>query len=335
MSGILDNKSRIIDVFVTQEGRRQIANGDLKVSYVSFTDTGTFYEADAVSGSSDITHRIFLECSNLPQDQITFEANDAGLLNAFHNVDGITVKNGQILEYSFQATTSSYVEGTQRELTILSGTAFASTAETLLVSSMNNFQNLRTIGTLNRTFDDDGFDLSKTSIEFQINDKRPIDDPTAYAVNINHMESLFNDVRLSKVQNFMYLPPINKFNDDSIDRSDYRNVKNYALGNYSPWGRTHVEGLTYEQLKSELDHFEQIGFCKTLKIDPTSKSNRLVMQMFERSYDRLRKLDVIDFGKHNTGDALHPIAHIFFVGKIKIDNNGTDTFMHLFTLAFD
>ena len=51
MAGILDNKNRIMDTIITTSGRRQISSGRLRVEYASFTDGGTFYEADEVSGS--------------------------------------------------------------------------------------------------------------------------------------------------------------------------------------------------------------------------------------------------------------------------------------------
>ena len=73
MSGILDNKKRIMDVVLTKEGRRQMANGDIRIHFASFTDKHTFYEADAVSGSSDASDRLFFEASSLPFDQITLK----------------------------------------------------------------------------------------------------------------------------------------------------------------------------------------------------------------------------------------------------------------------
>jgi hypothetical protein len=44
MSGILNNQTRVFDVLVTQEGKRQIAAGDLRICYASFSDDDTFYK---------------------------------------------------------------------------------------------------------------------------------------------------------------------------------------------------------------------------------------------------------------------------------------------------
>lgn len=101
MSGILDSKSRIIDAILTSEGRRQIAEDTFNVSYVSFTDADVVYEVDKEVGHVDPTSRIYFEACNLPQDQITFEANDEGKLVPFRNRD-ITIKSPD----NFVGTTS-------------------------------------------------------------------------------------------------------------------------------------------------------------------------------------------------------------------------------------
>ena len=90
MSGILDSKSRVLDTIVTSLGRQQIADGKLNIRYVSFTDALTFYKADLVSGTQDATRRIYLESCNLPQDQITFEADDCGKIMPFGNATAST-----------------------------------------------------------------------------------------------------------------------------------------------------------------------------------------------------------------------------------------------------
>jgi hypothetical protein len=92
MSGILDSKSRIIDAILTAEGRRQMAGGTFEVSYVTFSDAGVSYIPDLIDGHQDPTGKIYFEACNLPQDQITFEANDEGKLIPFRSQD-IKVKN--------------------------------------------------------------------------------------------------------------------------------------------------------------------------------------------------------------------------------------------------
>lgn len=333
--GLLDSKSRIIDAILTLEGRRQLADGNMRIEHVSFSDAGTFYKPDAVSGSADATRRLYLEANSLPQDSITFESDDSGRLKPFSGERGIQVRDGQILSYSFNAVSGSIITGSVESASVSVGQEFASTSELLMSESLGNFRKLRSIGTADRVFEDDGFGLSNERVEFVITDDRPIRDPSMWSANLTSVESLFSDVRLSHIPNFAYLPPVNKIRDQAVDKTNYRATSRYRLGTYKPWGRTQLSGLSYEALKFELDYFEDLGYCKKFRFDPTSNLNRIVGQFFERSNDKLRKLDVIDFGRHNTGDPKHPIAHVFFVGRLFIDDNETHTFVHLFTLVFE
>lgn len=331
MSGILDSKSRVMDTIVTLEGRKQIANAKLKVEYASFTDGTTYYAADLVSGSADASARIYLEQCHLPQDQITLEADDSGRLAPFRNGSGLTIKDGQIIEYSFNALTASVLTGSNQEMHFLSGDEFASTAETLLASSMDNFSRLRLIATNDRVFEDDGFGVGNKNIEFVIHNDRPLPDATTHTTHLNHLESLYQDVRLSKVINFRFLPPINKVDDQTLDKRDHRSTGQHALGHYKPWGRSHIHGLSPNQLEHELEHYERMGYSKTVMFDPTSMQNHLVGQFFEVNFNVLKKLDVIDYGWYTWHGRRR---HAFFAGKVMTDENGSHTFIHLFTLVF-
>lgn len=319
-----------MDTVVTLEGRRQIASGKLRVDYVSFTDAAAYYKADVVSGSADASTRIYLEQSHLPQDQITFEADDSGRLKPFGNGDGTVVKDGQILVYSFNASEAVVVSGSNDGLRFLKGDEFASTAETLLASSVDNFSKLRIIGTRDKIFEDDGFALGNSSIEFVINNEKPVKDEAQRSMHVDYLESLFNDVRLGGIRNFQYLPPLNKVDDKTLDKKDYRKTWKHHLGHYRPWGKP--GGVSPKQLEYELQQFEKMGYCRSISIDPTSRDNRLVGQFFEVNYNVLKKLDVIDYGKYSIGKGAH--RHAFFVGKVVLDGNGTNSFVHIFTLVF-
>lgn len=321
--GILDNKSRVLDTSITLEGRRQLTSGKLKISYVTFSDATTFYQADAISGSSDASARIYLETNNLPQDQITFRADSSGLLQPFLNEMTEVIKNGQIISYSSSSLAPSQT---------VFGADLETTSETLLASSLENFAKLYAIGTHDVLFEQDDFIAGPKNIQFVITDERPISDKALQVANVNHLESFFNDQRLSRLPNFQYLPPINKIADQTVDRSNLKNVSRNRLGRYAPWGST--TPLTFEQLKHELDFYEKNGLSKVVTFDPTSKKNTLIAQVFEVNHDVMRKLDLIDFGNFQTGNVTFPNAHVYFAGKILIDENGSETFIHMFTMMF-
>jgi hypothetical protein len=323
MSGILDNQSRVFDVLVTQEGKRQIAAGDLRICYASFSDDDTFYKQDLVSGSEDTSNRIFFEASNLPQDSIIFEANDSGRLSPFKNINGIKVLNGQIITNTSQVMSGTILSGATILQETTTGAAFSSLAEDLLQSSIDNFKLLRVIGSHESLLDDDQFIVSTNDVTFYVNDVLPIPSTFKTYNQLANVEGLISDPRLSDVINFKFLPPQNKKTSTVPS----------LLGNYIPLGLT--EKLTIDDIVKEINFYDQHGMSHEIKFNRTSQKNNIVGQFFEMSNSEVKKLDVIDYGRHPWKDNQNIVWwHIFFVGKVFVDQNGDDTFVHLFTIIF-
>jgi hypothetical protein len=314
-----------MDTSLTLEGRRQIANGKLKIEYVSFTDAATFYESDVSSGSSDATNRIYLENCNLPQDQIAFEANDAGRINPFASVNDVALKDGNVYRYIFTPPSASIFSGSSESLQMLSGEQFFSTAEGLLTSSLDNFGRLRIVATKDNIFEDENFKIGNKNITFTITDEHPIKDDASKSMNIDELEGMYSDVRFSNSKNFKFMPPVNKLSR----QSDSSKLK--PIGNYRSLTATRASKLSGNQLQRELSFLEKLGLCKTITFDPTSRSNNLIGQLFEIGTDTLKKLDVVDYGKFTVKSST---KHAFFVGKVLIDSRNVTTFVHLFTLVF-
>lgn len=347
MSGILDSKTRVIDTVITAEGRRQLARGGIDIQYVTFTDAATFYRADVLSGSQDATQRIYLEACQQPQDEITFRADDDGSVSPFQNGAGVNVAAGRILEYSFAPLTRSMVASPSETAVPLRGDRFASQAEALLTSATDNFKKLYLIATQDRVFDDDKFAAGPSDITYTIHDEKPLHDPATHVTHITSRDSVHSDPRFSDKPNFRYMPPVNKVTDLALNRptdtsvalkldlSDFRTLKNFHLAFFKPLGRTQLFKLLYPHVMHELRRYHDQGYSHVISFDPTSSDNQLVGQFFERTGNVLRKLDVIDHGHHNTGNPRAPLARIFFVGKVVVDEKGTDTFVHLFTLVFE
>tara|TARA_B100001057_G_scaffold500202_1_gene614052 strand:+ start:853 stop:4635 length:3783 start_codon:yes stop_codon:yes gene_type:complete len=74
MAAILDPKTRFFDTFLTKEGRRQLASGDLRMRYVSFSDGATTYDDAGDNVIHDKDGSVFFEAMSKPQDQIIHEA---------------------------------------------------------------------------------------------------------------------------------------------------------------------------------------------------------------------------------------------------------------------
>src|SRR3989338_7613468 len=170
MSGILNNKERILDFILTKEGRRQLAeDGSIQAEFAVFSDGGTFYQADAISGSADAGSRIYFEATSLPQDQISFEADDSGKLLPYPG-SNIVVKSGKVI--------SGTISGSS-QLRFITGSEFASLSEKLLISSIDNFKNLLSIGSTDFFRDDDEFSLSQTIANFNLTNNSPIKKKTS------------------------------------------------------------------------------------------------------------------------------------------------------------
>lgn len=478
MSGILDSKSRIIDAIITTEGRRQIAERTFNVSYVTFTDADVAYIPDSQHGHVDPAGKIYLEAANLPQDQVTFEANDEGKLVPFRKQDisikfdgGVslpgeklgTVTNGKLTVYSYHhgrtikalsiAKNSSdlnkgfvyssgdgtvtasvlinpnfasgFVTGTfpaggpyvayigtknglvaqdlaksvASAINLVSSSGgpnvtadsqgnlvfmdvfntgslslkgsllqhtgsvpnnvtgslilekpvvggklyveevvnanFASQITGILTSSFDNFQELKTLSTMDRLFEDDGFELSRNEVNFNLTqiDSSIFDVLVQAPPTLNSIDSLFSDNKLSNLENFMYLPPIVKTSDSILkDKTNIAAIpKQYFLGDYPSWGDNEKQ-LTFLKLLKELQGYQK----EDITFERTSIKNNLIGQFFEVSGDTVTKLDIIDFGKMRN-DTLDPTVvsnHVFFIGKTFLDNRGTTCYVNMFTIVF-
>jgi len=338
VSGILDNKSRVLDTILTIEGRKQLSQGGVDIAYVSFSDGATFYAADAASGSQDATQRIYLESCQLPQDQITFQADDTGNVLSFNNSLNLPNAGGKILNYTYTGVSGAFIGGAAQGMNAVRGTDFTDMAHSLLGASPDNFAKLRVISTHDPFFEDDTFLVGPNDITFQINDNRPLN-TYQQTMHVTAQDSIFSDPRFNHLPNFKYLPPINKLVDKSA-LGDYGIVKPAVvsyLGNYAPWGAYTWfwrSVLSLYQIFWELNYYRYLGFSQQIFIDPTSIPNNLVGQFFEINFDSLKKMDIVDYGRWPTGNPAHPTAHTFFIGKVAVDEKGTDTFVHLFTLVF-
>ena len=260
MAGILDNKSRIMDVFVTELGRRQIAGtpggGQLRVEYASFTDGETFYQEDVVSGSADATNRIFFEATNRKQDFITFETDDSGVLLGFEEDPSMTILNGDIFIESPSAPRSDF-----SAFTYTTGSRFASVAESIVTSSLDHFKDLRLIGSLdsdepiNRQFL-----LDRNKVNFVMTNTYPWGFFTApqMRATISDLDPMFVDKKLSNIINFRFLPPI-IVDMEEIDPDPWQvqtllrglRLQGKWLGSYFPLGL--IEPMTFSDLLEELN----------------------------------------------------------------------------------
>lgn len=314
MAGILDAKTRIFDTIITEEGRKQASTGKMRIEYVSFSDASAIYALDTlVSGGLDFTSRITFEAGNLPQDQITLEADDSGrlLTNFITSGTQYTVAAGQILS------------GSNYE--IVSSSQFASLFTGLLNSSLQNFRKLSILQTPNPAYDNfNEFILEGNSYQYSITPTLPIPAGKMREINLDNIESLFFDKRLSHLPNFQFLPPINK--------PLYGDNLSEPIGIYNKLNQASIQ--SYSDIAPELEDLARNGYKRTIDFLETSEQNNLFCQFFETSNEQITKLDVIDFGQFPSTET-EPARHVFFVGKVFTDGYNITTFVNMFVLVFE
>jgi hypothetical protein len=317
--GILNAKQRILDTILTDEGRKQLAQGRLKAAYYCFSDTGMHYsQATIVSGGLDATYRIMLEATSNPQDSVSLKADDSGRLTGFpvSGSNQYTLLNGQIIS-------SSFLEGTTRESNAVTGSQFASLSQQLLNSSIDNFQKLYILKSPDPVDDTEkDFIIAPTQISYSITPTRPFGSGALTNINVNDAEGFFQDKRLSHIQNYNFLPPVNKpklGESVAVPLGDYVNLNQESI-------------FSFEDVTNELNKLEKIGFGTTVYFTETSRQNNIFGQFFESAQNEMSKMDVIDFGTFPGENGQN--KHVFFVGKVYQDDRGANTFINMFTLIF-
>ena len=323
MAGILNNKERMIDFIVTEEGKRQATSGQMKIEYASFTDMHTFYSPSSSFGTgdplalpgvaADASSRIFFEASDRYQDVVVPELEAGNSLRPFKTSDFSF--DGQVV------ASGTFRKGYQKKLNIITGSQIRQVSERSLEGITRNFNDLRILGTTDPFSNTTGFQTSSTTGSFYIWDDMPMGRTMNGSISLESAESLFADRRFSHFSNFTYLPPVNTPTPGSYTGE--------PLGIYPKLNEKEL--VTYEQLHDSLKSAQKLE----LQFTDTSRDNNLVAQMFEFSSKGVNKLSIIDFGEFGDDDPFSPGKRVFFVGKLYRDANGAETFMNIFTVVFD
>tara|TARA_Y100000592_G_scaffold6827_1_gene9809 strand:- start:349 stop:1338 length:990 start_codon:yes stop_codon:yes gene_type:complete len=329
MSGILNSKQRFVDTVLTAEGRRQLASGEFRIEFATFSDNEIFYAGGGPSGSIDLSSIIQLEASpSLPTDIITLETNLFG--NVVSSViPGLKVVSGSKEDDPKTDGPVNILDGKIVQFTnsgsknLITGSAYDDLVEGILSSSIGNFNRIDVIGTTDPLSDNNNFDLSGQRVVFDITDKNVESVCALPRANLaRDAESIYQDRRLSHLDNFKYLPPRNKATPSAPTGSI---LYNYPNNNQS-------EMLTFEDLENEIRFLPS----REIHFEETSMGNNIICQLFEVSGEKLTKLSAIDFGEFNSSDPARPTKRFFFAGKIfPTDKFGTKTYANMFTLEFD
>lgn len=302
MSGILDKKSRIMDVVLTNEGRNALAKGNFSIKYYGFTDIGSLYQKSQATGSLERGDVFQLESHSSPHDLITLAADENGFITSQNKISGSAVSSGKIYNISSEE--------------YLSGSAYSAVVDTLLDSTEDSFKSNRFILSNDDLFETSDFNLAPSSIVF--------DNYKEQVVKVDLLETLFEDQLLSDSVNFLYLPPINLPTDSTLDVRDESVIKQNLLADYPRLNNP--RSYTRTDLDLELKEASAAGRLKKVNFNPNTRFGNINFQIFEKSNETLTKLDVIQWEKDKD---------VFFVGKTLENSFGSSTFVNLFIIQLE
>ena len=307
MAGILDTKSRVMDTLVTSEGRRQIASGELRIEYASFTDRQVFYSSGSAGFLEDQGGRIYFEAYSDNNDRIIIETDGDGNLEPFKS-DKYSSYGGSF--YSTGSNAKAEVGVIDQVSTEVANNAVLSFQRQMIIGSRD----------LNLRDKSIGFTITPERTDFYISDTNPFDKSTeVYRATVDDIESVFQDFRLAHKDNFKFLPP--------TTRPMGPKHKKVPIATYTQITQEPLD--TWEEMEEYLDGKQSQTFTFT----ESSRTSNLIGQIFEQSGNELEKLALIDMGEFSTEGTVNP--HVLFAGKLYRDSKGALTFANLFTLVFE
>ena len=367
MSGILNKKTRFIDLIVTKKGREKIAKNNFKITFASLTDKhlsysnpnhkypkGGVFSEDTHLTASDHAKLMFETNRFLPSDVIVNEADDSG---------NVLSTNAILLTSSIVETVNGEItvkSKDKKDITFLTSSAFATTADLFVQNSMLSFKNNMFVKTLSDFENENDFVINVIDNKdtFVMTNSSPfLLGPENKIINVDNADPLMFDSKLSHFKNFKYLPPVNTDGTNYGIYQDLRNTQKETFKDIKD--NLRIDNLKYKYLEQVNTVTDDIGIqnvsalnrapLKDLKsklskerieiyISKTSNQNNLLSQFYEKNTDtsQFKKLDVVDAGEYlDEDDNLSPYKRVFFVGKVYLDSKNIPTFINLFTLIWD
>jgi hypothetical protein len=365
MAGILNKKTRFIDLVITQEGKRQISSGELKAEYASVTDMHAFYKKHQTA--EDVRNRIYFEVAERPENAIVLEKNDKGKIVQQDIIEGLILKDDNIVQYlATDSGTSELTDDKKLTLQSATGSQFSSLSKSVTSLSINHLDKNYLISTNRLRNNSENFTTNKENIVFTISNSIPFSlGPEREIVNVNNTDSFIQDKKLASLDNFAFLPPINEdgtsygnyidvrdtsetsfeeiinrlgldaFSNIDQEESEAYNVKKNTSGDYKVYNREDEEAFE-NFLKKEHE---------VIKFTETSVENNLMIQIFElnesniitENSNKVIKLDIIDAGFHLISNDVNNRnqKQVYYAGKIYYDTDNIPKFVNLFTIIFD
>jgi len=355
MAGILDKKHKLIDLVVTQEGRRQMSQGGFTPTYASFSDRNARYDPSNTSISHVSQSLFFQTPSALADDQIVYETDDSGKLVVGDLSDQFTILGDDLFKKDSSVTGSNvYIS--------VSGSQFASTVKLVKDRTIESFKRNKFISTVSglksgQSMDTRSFKLNIENYNFAISNSVPWPrGPDTGKIDIDSTETFMFDNKLAHNRNFQFLPPKN---EDGTAYGSYEDLRSTTRETFADI--KNQLGITIMQAAEPLEQADTVfnydGDIRVKNRAPNApietviskefatvyfrnggEHNNLIAQMYEEEPAKgtVTKLDIVDAGEfYDEDDKEKPAKHVFYAGKIMFDSLNIPSFINFFTIIFD
>lgn len=312
MSGILDKKSRIIDFVVTDSGRSQIANGDIRYKFATFSDKSILYSKDhevSKTKKSDISNSEFyylpLEVNSIKNDEINPEIDLFNIGVRKINASGEETIESEIDSFLQQNTTTGHVQ----KLKILRTKNILDKGENL------NF--------IEPVSNDNIINLKENIALY----------PTIKQEEVckNDLPIVALDKRFSFKTNFLFMPPLdisgsNLYGNETfsnIDDLDEENSTSFLLTSYSSIkSKTNVVQSRNKEILNVLDTMSKDKklYKKVYNLDNPTESDSFIFEIHALQnvdennalLNRLHFVKLGDFYDNSTAS----LKKVYAVGKL-------------------
>jgi len=311
MAGILDRSTTFIDYKITENGRRQIANGDIRFEYASLSDTSIVYEKD-------------YEKSFVNRSEISFIDN--ALLFEVDTKTLSSINNEFDLDYSFSHLDGNILKK-EIDLTGNNSITFKDASEAFLEQNCTgtSLKNLNLIGNKNylKTSGLDFVKIGYLTNEFDFIDYNFIKKyPTIKSPKIvySKVKSVIKDKRFKHKTNFKMLVPVGDNNSPLYDTASIEEAitvdfiyKNFNKIDYN------IISNREELINKVLDHLDSSDseiFKREYLIKRKSDFDSFIINMYETNEgtDSIEKLSFIDLGSFINNRNVS--KKVFLVGKL-------------------
>lgn len=295
MSGVLDNKKRVLDVILTEIGRDQMNRGEFEVSFVTFSDKGCQYIDDGTGVAASILDNLYFETYSSPADEIVPEIDNEGDFLLTKKVSPtLTVNNGIL----FEQTETGYKQVD----------AFANIGSFTNITTQR-WSGLQILQTETETPD---FTVDRESLLMEFTSKQS-------PKNVENIKPILVDPRFVGNINTLYLPPVSEVAGN--------------LGPMRAYNRFGPENTKEQVLENEIKKKSWVSKRIQLGTETTYPLYNILGQAFMKRDQSVRKYLVVDGGEYTDEQGV-PEMQVYHLGFIFKDEEGTSKFSRSFSLVF-